>query len=623
MRKSAEPNYIYRFKHLRLKASGEKNLLRELLQLKEWNKTLELFNKITLYLSVMSVLLLIYNFGFHIDSTAENIIRHFLTACIWIFTLNQFSNILDSFRRKVRLRVRLFDFLFLIFLVFIIRQPDDAHLYPSTEGIIPALFNKNYWRNLALFIFLLKKIFELNIEFKNRNLNPALLFVSSFVSIILVGALMLMLPRSTHDGISFINALFTATSAVCVTGLIVVETGSYFTLFGQTIIIILVQIGGLGIMTFTVFFSHFFKGASSYKSRLLIGDLVSASLVTDVLNTVKIIIVVTFFFEGIGALLILHSLDNELMPNAGNRLFFSVFHSISGFCNAGFSTHHNSLYNPQFRYNYYLHIIIAALIFLGSLGFPIILNFQQYINKIFKRKIVSKLTGERILFQQGAINVNTRLVLFMSAVLLIGGAIAFFVFEYNNALQEHRWYGKIITALFGSVTRTAGFNTFETSSLQLPMLLIFILLMWIGGSPSSVAGGIKTSSAAIASLNVFNMVRGENRMEIFGREISAESVRRAFAIIFLSVIGIGVSSFLMIIVEKDKDILAIIFECVSAFCTVGLSMGITSELSQTGKFILIMTMLIGRVGALTLLMAFIRKVSIQKYHYPKEDILIN
>jgi len=436
--------------------------------------------------------------------------------------------------------------------------------------------------------------------------------------------MLLMLPNATHSGITLIDAMFTSTSAVCVTGLIVVDTGSFFTQFGQIIILMLIQAGGIGIMTFTSYFSYFFKGVSSYENQLVLGQITNTEKISEVFTVLKKIILITFLIEGLGALFIFQSIDSTVIPYLNKRIFFSVFHSISGFCNAGFSTLRNSFFEGPYQFNYPMHLIIASLIILGGLGFPIVFNLLKFI----KAKIVYFLLGfynkKRQQYIPGLININTRIVLITTLVLIAGGTLLFYLFEYNNTLSGHSFGGKIATAFFGAVTtRTAGFNTVDTAALSIPTLFIVIFLMWVGASPNSTGGGIKTSSFAIALLNILSIARGKSRLEVYNREISSTTVKKAFAIIVLSVFVISIAILSISLFEPDKSLLNISFECVSAYSTVGLSRGITADLSFASKLILIFTMFIGRVSTLTLLIAIIKKARPEIYRYPSESILIN
>jgi Trk-type K+ transport system membrane component len=455
-------------------------------------------------------------------------------------------------------------------------------------------------------------------------ISPAQLFIYSFLIIIIIGALLLMLPSATHYGISFTDALFTSTSAVCVTGLTVVETGSYFTGTGQFTILLLIQIGGIGIMTFASYFSFFFRGVSSYENQLVIKEITNTDKLGEVFSILKKIILVTFLIEGMGAFLIYHSVGQGVISDTSERVFFSIFHSVSGFCNAGFSTLNNSFSGGPFQFNYPFLLIISALIVVGGLGFPIVFNLLKYISVKTLNLLKMVFTGRRPKIIPWIININTRIILITTLILIASGMVLFFIFEYNNTLSGHNFLGKLTISVFSSVTsRTAGFSSVEIPSLGISATLIIALLMWIGASPGSTGGGIKTSTFAIAILNIFTIARGKSRLELFKREISTTTVNRAFAIIILSVLIIFTSVFLITLFDPDLGLFNIVFECISAYSTTGLSRGITPDLSAVSKFVLIVTMFIGRVSMLTILIALFKKSEHGIYRYPSENILIN
>jgi Trk-type K+ transport system membrane component len=271
-----------------------------------------------------------------------------------------------------------------------------------------------------------------------------------------------------------------------------------------------------------------------------------------------------------------------------------------------------------------LHLIISFLIILGGLGFPIVFNLFRYLKLKVITAFLFLLRRKNTITTPRLININTRIVLITSFVLTVLGAVAFYILEYNNTLANHNQIGKIITAFFGSVTtRTAGFNTVDTGALNLHTILIIMFLMWVGASPASTGGGIKTSTFAVAILNTISIARGKTRLELFNREIPNSSVERAYAIILLSIFVISISILLISFFDSDKGLLNISFECISAYATVGLSRGITADLSSASKLVLILTMFIGRVSMLTLLIALFKRVSTEAYRLPTENILIN
>ncbi len=242
------------------------------------------------------------------------------------------------------------------------------------------------WLYLALLIYFVREFSAVRVDFNRELLNPAQIFIASFLGLILIGTFLLMLPKATYEGISALDALFTATSAVCVTGLIVVDTRTYFTDLGQTIILILIQLGGLGIMTFASYFSYFFRGKSSYENQIMLKDMTNSEKIGEVFSVLKKIVLLTLAIELVGAIFIFFSLQEGTVEGFGEQVFFSIFHSISGFCNAGFSTLENSLYEPEFNFNYPLQLIVVTLFILGGIGFPILFNLYKYFTYYFKNQ---------------------------------------------------------------------------------------------------------------------------------------------------------------------------------------------------------------------------------------------
>jgi Trk-type K+ transport system membrane component len=472
----------------------------------------------------------------------------------------------------------------------------------------------------GLILYFLLRLLVLVRHIYDVYFNPAIVFVGSFIILALAGAFLLMLPSATSNGINFTNALFTSTSAVCVTGLAVVDTSSAFTLVGQSIILVLIQLGGIGILTFTSFFAFFFRGSSSFKEGLNTKDFIAQEGLKDVFRVALNVVIFTVAIEIVGALFIYFSITNN--ASIANKFFFSIFHAISAYCNAGFSIFSAGLFDNSIRFNYIFQWIIMGLIIFGGLGHNIFFNFYKYLKtyvlEFFNKKFIHK--------RVPLITLNSKIVIYTTCILLFVGWIFLFISEYNHTLLDHNTlFGKLTNAAFGSVTpRTAGFNVVDYSSMTVPSLLFVIFLMWIGASPASTGGGIKTSTFALATLNIYAIARGKSRIEIFGRRFSAESTSRAFAILSISLIVIGLAIMALLIFEpKDTPLLSVVFECFSAYSTVGLSLNFTPTLSDASKYILIAVMFIGRIGMLNLMIGLMRQINHQFYELPKENILIN
>ena len=552
------------------------------------------------------------------------VIQNLYNIILWIIVFSSIAGLTVKNWQEKELKFRIAELVIIPVLLMILDARTDFSGIIWTDQWLYNFLNQNLAVYIVLIFSLVIEVSTSTIKLSSRNTNPALLFVFSFLFIILFGTGLLMLPKATYTGIGITDAFFTSTSAVCVTGLIVVDTATYFTPLGKTFIIVLIQIGGLGIMTFTSFFGYFFKGGASYGNQFLLKELINEEKLGEIFNTLLKIIAVTFIIEAIGAAMIYYTLDPALFSGKTSILGFSVFHSVSAFCNAGFSTLSAGLYQPGFRFNYGLHYIIGILIILGGLGFPVVFNYYRLFRHFLKNLYFKITTSRKFIHAPTIININTRLAVITTVILLLTGFVIFMFSEYNHSLKGLSVAGKVAGAFFGSVTtRTAGFNTVDMSMLAPATLLVYLLLMWIGASPASTGGGIKTTTFAVAVLNFLSIAKGKGRIEIFGRELANESVRRAFGVIFLSFLVLGIAVLLLVITDGHLDLSKIIFEVFSAFGTVGLSLGITAQLSIAGKWILIVTMFLGRVGTLTILVGIFRKMRNFQYHYPKENIMIN
>lgn len=574
-------------------------------------------NFIVRFFDVLLLTILVFDFGFitHEDYERPKLIGlAVIPLIIYVFNIYKYFFYKDSSKKKLALATStvLAVILFVSIVIGLVNR--DLGVFNALTFIRPILEG-------GLIIYFLLRLMMLVRYIYNVYYNPAMMFVVSFFTIIMAGAFLLMLPSATTNGITFTNALFTSTSAVCVTGLTVVDTATAFTSIGHFIIMGLIQIGGIGILTFTSFFAFFFRGSSSFKEGLNVKDFIAQDSLKDVLKTAMNIVNFTLIIEFIGALFIYFSINDN--PTITNKFFFSAFHSVSAFCNAGFSTFSANLADQSIKFNYSLQWVIMLLIVFGGLGHNIAFNFALYI----KRKFIL-LTGGTLKERNiKIITLNTKIVVYTTLILIFGGWIFLFISEYYATLQEHTTLvGKLTTSAFNSITpRTAGFNTVDFSQMTISSLLIIIFLMWIGGSPASTAGGIKTSTFAIATLNILSIAKGKTRIEVFGRRISSDSTGRAFAIICMSLIIIGFGIVIILGFEPaGTDIITVVFECFSAYSTVGLSLNYTPKFTENSKYALIALMFLGRIGLMTLLMGIFRQMQHQRfYEYPKENILIN
>lgn len=484
---------------------------------------------------------------------------------------------------------------------------------------------ENLITNFLIFLLFFIEMSRLSLGINKMSIHPALIFILSFLLVIVIGTLLLKLPNATVGGISWIDALFTATSAVCVTGLIVVDTATVFTGMGKTILMLLIQIGGLGMMTFTSFFGFFFKGGQSLQSQLFLKDYINEDNIGKVGSTLIKIILFTIGFELLMSIGIFFVVDDSLFASTSEQLFFSIFHSISSFCNAGFSTLTNGLYEIGFRTEYHVHLLLAITIIVGGIGFPVIVSYAQVTKRICQNWFNIWTKKDSFYHHTPRVfNINTSLTTVTTLLLLFIGFVTYWIFEQQHTLAGLDGYGKIVTAFFGSVTpRTAGFNTVDMTQLALPTVLIYLILMWIGASPGSTGGGLKTTTFAVAVLNALSIAKGKDRVEVFNRQIDPETVRKAFAVILLSFLVIGLGVFMVLFFNPELGILEVAFEVFSAFATVGLSLGITAKLATGSKLVICLIMFLGRVGTLTVLVAFIRKTRSLRYKFPQEGVFIS
>lgn len=443
--------------------------------------------------------------------------------------------------------------------------------------------------------------------------SPARILITGFAVLILIGAILLVLPVSTSGPcLSFIDALFTATSASCVTGLAVVDTGTVLSSFGQTVILILIQVGGIGIMSFSTLFLMIAGKRPSLAGRIVIKDTFTHGGDQSPQSILRDVVLFTFLIEGIGASLVFLRVlpDNEL-PRA---LYLSVFHSISAFCNAGFSLFSDSL--TAYREDWILNLVISFLIISGGIGFLIFSELKR--NFPFKKRTWRHLS------------LHSKLVMSATFFLLVISTLAILLMEWDNTLAPLSFPGRFLAAFFQAVSaRTAGFNTLSISEMANETLFFVIILMFIGACPGSCAGGIKLTTAMTLLLLGTSSLFGRERAQIFHRSIPEASVAKAISVVMISMMVVAFGTMLLLWSELGETphpmsrgrFLEILFEMVSAFGTVGLSTGLTAGLTMTGKLIVTVMMFMGRLGPLTIVLAISRRKK-ARYYYAEENIMV-
>lgn len=438
-------------------------------------------------------------------------------------------------------------------------------------------------------------------------LSPYQILVLGFAALILTGALLLTLPAAARSGqtTSFLTALFTATSAVCVTGLVLVDTGTHYSLFGQLVIIGLIQVGGLGIMTMTTLFALLLGKKINLRERLLIREGLNVLNLEGVVSLVKSVIGVTALIESIGALI----LAFRFVPDLGwiRGIYFSFWHSISSFCNAGFDLF-GTVYGPfssltPYRDDLIVSLTIPSLIILGGLGFVVIKDLAHH--RKFSR-----------------LSLHSKIVLTISGILIVGGTFFIWLLERQHSLQGLSPLGMFLASFFQAVTpRTAGYNTLNIGTLRGVTQFLMIILMFIGASPSGTGGGIKTTTFGALVLTAWSVIVGKNDTEVFRRNISREIILKSLTIFLLSAALVVIITMILISTE-NAGFLAVLFETVSAFGTVGLTIGITPHLTVIGQVLIIITMYAGRVGPLTVALAIWQHRKVPRFSYPQEKIIV-
>ena len=441
--------------------------------------------------------------------------------------------------------------------------------------------------------------------------NPALLILFSYLAVIALGAGLLMLPMATVSGtIPLIDALFTSTSAVCVTGLIVVDTGSYFTLFGQWIILGLIQIGGLGVMTISVSLFGLMKRNISFRQRMAMQEVYSHTPRQDIVHLVVGIIFFTLIMEALGTALFFWRWHGEYGVVQG--FYLSLFHAVSAFCNAGFSLFPDSM--VRFSHSLTINLALSGLIIFGGIGFPVLYELKQ------------RWSGKA---RRPRLSVQTKAVLITTGALIVGGTVMFYLLEGAALAGEGMSRrGVWLTSVLQSVTcRTAGFNSVDIGSLGDATLAMMIFLMFIGASPGSCGGGVKTTTLALLVAFSISRVGRMKRVNLFHKSIPHDTITRSFSLVLLSIGCISLVLFMLLLgasneASRHATFLSFLFETVSAFATVGLSMGATADLNLWGKGWIIFMMLVGRVGVLTLSYIIVGAGTTRGVEYSEENVMI-
>jgi trk system potassium uptake protein TrkH len=477
---------------------------------------------------------------------------------------------------------------------------------------------------LYLIVQVIAKLCKTSVNLAASGRNPTRTLIASFLVLIFSGAGLLMLPAASAEGresLGFVDALFTATSGTCVTGLIVKDTGRDFSIMGQAVILTLIQLGGLGIVVFGAVFALLLGQAFTLRESVAMQDLLSARTISRIGNMIAFIFISTVLIEAVGAVSLLGMWNDDVQ----NKMFCSIFHAISAFCNAGFSLFSNSFIDYS-RY-WQTYAVICPLIIFGGLGFSVLYDLvniaadriRRFFKKWFYKQYRLSMEAPK------RMRLQTKIVLSVSAILIVLGALAILLFERYASGPFNPAGNTIPNALFQSITaRTAGFNTVNISAMSPSSKFILILLMFIGGSPGSTAGGIKTVTIAVIIMTTIAALRKRQEVELFRRSVRVVVVGRAVTVTLLFIVVLFTGTLALSITENSNcfTMSDIMFEAASALGTVGLTTGITSLLTTAGKLIIIAMMLIGRLGPLTLLAALTFNLKPARYNYPQEAVIV-
>lgn len=562
---------------------------------------------------------MIYHYGFLHDQEDIRLIFMVTRMFYIVFILGFFIRFSLSKQKLSFLSASAFEALLILLVIY------DGISYfifghPLLEKLLIKLDVPNYRaiyhffiQFFLLFFAVIELVKSINSIYTSK-LKPTTLFVFSFILLILGGGFLLTLPGFNTSGnfLNFVDAVFTSASAACVTGLTVVNTANFFNIKGQLLILILIQLGGIGILTFASFFASFIKKGIGVKHQIAMNELLDAENISGSFYLIKRILVMTFLIEGIGACGIYVLWGDFQFNSPGEKIYASIFHSVSAFCNAGFSTFEYGFETPLVTELYMLHIFMGVIVFFGSLGFPVI---RDVFSPVMLRSRLHEPWKDWKL--------SSKIAIYTSVILILVGMAAFHFLHAGEQYSNKSTIAQIAISFFQSVNlRTSGFNSINLEHLPNTLLLISIFLMFIGASSASTGGGIKTSTFVVMMVAVIGSIRGKKEMSLGNRRIAQELIYKAFAVVIFSGLFVLLVITVLSFTEKETELIRLAYESVSAFATVGLSTGITDGLSDAGKITLTVAMFVGRVGIVTLAYSLSAKAMNADYKYATTHMMI-
>lgn len=581
-------------------------------------------NALTFVASIVALVCLVVLAGYDNNARSVAVMHSLIRAAHIIFIVNVIYNLVINFT-FLRLKARAFRWVLDIFMLLTLLPM----LYPRPENPwIPWLGHVLYsplFNYLSVGLYSAVVFCTGVVSVMGKRTNPSLILGCSFLFFIIAGSFLLMMPNCTNTAVSYVDSLFLSTSAVSITGLSPVDISATFTPLGLLVLALLIQIGGLGVLTFTSFFALFFSGRTSIYSQLMVRDMVYTRTMSNLLPTLLYILLFTLSIEFIGAIAIFLCVHGTLGVSLNDEIIFSAFHSLTAFMNAGFSNLEGGLSNPVLLHsNQSIYIVVSVLILAGSIGFPILVNLKSVAGQYVRRFFCFLTKKKRTAYPSHIYDVNTRIVLVSTLTLYLVSAVLFFLFEHNNSLRGMSGYEQAVQSAFNSfVPRSSGFASVSPDGFLNITIVMMIVLMWIGGASQSTAGGIKVNTLSAVLLNLRSVIGGNRDVTVFNRRISLYSIRRANAVVTLSIIMLVVYAMVMISLEPHLPVKQIVYETVSALFTVGSSLGITAELGDAAKLVLCTAMFLGRVGLLSLLMGIACGSKSNPARYPSGDIIIN
>lgn len=584
--------------------------------LKIFGVVASLCNIVILICSLLFATLLIARLGFYHHQIVQDNVDSLIGK---IFIVTYLAKYVHDVYLLVSRKIlpRLLDLL--IFIVCTVVFVSNIHCF-STDFVGESFMSGFPAVATAMGLILVADFYKVAKVISSMKMSPPLLFALSFVVMIFMGSGLLMLPNVHTGSISYFQALFTSASAICVSGLSVIDLAEMLTFKGNVILLFLFQIGGLGVMAFTGLFAFAFTGTVSFKDRILLKDMFSSDTMGDIFSFIAKMLSITLLFETVGAVAIYLSISDS---NIENPIFFSIFHSVSAFCNCGISTLPDGFANPAVAYNNTLLMIVAILTSLGGIGFPVLIAMYSSVrNRTIKMLHIS--VDRRSIARQVGTDMATHIAIIATVGILVVGTVSYYFLELGNTLAYDSESSRWVKSFFCCATaRTAGFNVSDISCWSSATMALIMGIMWVGASPGSTGGGIKTTTFALALCSIVSFIRGNRYIEIGYHRIGFETISRVLVLVTMSMIIIFVAFILFAFFEPDKNPFCLFFDTVSMYSTTGLSLSDTASLKTPSQVLTMVMMFLGRVGPLTLLSGIFVSRKAKYAKYPYKNLTIN